>query len=72
MGAEIRDASARGFASSHDEVIPSLRSVAVPLVVRGRVPAAIAVVFVASTRPDDEIASRLTASATAIRDALGG
>ena len=72
LAAEVRDAAARGFATSHDEVIPSLRAVAVPLVVRGRGPAAIAVVFVASTHSDDEIAARLAESATAIRDALGG
>lgn len=69
---EIRDAAARGFATSHDEVIPSLRAVAVPLTVRGRGPAAIAVVFVATTHTDEEIAARLMRSATAIREALGG
>lgn len=69
---EIRDAAARGFAISHDEVIPSLRAVAVPLALRGRGPAAIAVVFVATTHTDAEIAARLTRSATAIREALGG
>jgi DNA-binding IclR family transcriptional regulator len=72
LAAEVRDAAARGFATSHDEVIPSLRAVAVPLVVRGRGPAAVSVVFVASAHSDDEIAARLTESATAIRDALGG
>ena len=68
----MRDASARGYATSHDEVIPSLRAVAVPLTVRGRGPAAIAVVFVASTLSDEEIAARLSRSAAAIREALGG
>jgi DNA-binding IclR family transcriptional regulator len=70
--AEVTDAAARGFATSHDEVIPSLRSVSVPLVVRGRRPAAIAVVYVASDHEPDEIAARLRRSATVIRDALGG
>ena len=69
---EVTDAAARGYATSHDEVIPSLRAVAVPLVVRGRGPAAIAVVFVASSHSDEEIAARLGASAAAIREALGG
>lgn len=69
---EIRDAAARGFATSHDEVIPTLRAVAVPLSLRGRSPSAIAVVYVASVRSDAAIAERLTRSATAIRDALGG
>lgn len=62
----------RGWATSHDEVIPSLRSVAVPLHVRGRQPAAIAVVFVASARSEEDIAARLTRSAVAVREALGG
>ena len=69
---EIRDAATRGYAISHDEVIPSLRAVAVPLVLRGRGPAAIAVVFVASAHTDEEIAARLIRSATTIREALGG
>ncbi|WP_194397708.1 IclR family transcriptional regulator [Microbacterium atlanticum] len=69
---EIRDAATRGYATSHDEVIPSLRAVAVPLRVRGRGPAAIAVVFVASAHGDAEIAARLAVSAAAIREALGG
>jgi DNA-binding IclR family transcriptional regulator len=69
---EVADAATRGFATSHDEVIPSLRAVAVPLSVRGRGPAAIAVVFVASAHSDEEIAGRLTRSAASIREALGG
>jgi len=69
---DVTDAAARGFATSHDEVIPSLRSVSVPLVVRGRPPAAIAVVYVASAYEPAEIAARLHRSAAVIRDALGG
>jgi len=69
---EVTDAAARGFATSHDEVIPSLRSVSVPLVVRGRRPSAIAVVYVASAHEPPEIAARLQVSAALIRDALGG
>ncbi|WP_375384216.1 IclR family transcriptional regulator [uncultured Microbacterium sp.] len=69
---EVRDAAARGFATSHDEVIPSLRSVSVPLVVRGRRPAAIAVVYVASAHEPAQIAERLRRSADVIREALGG
>lgn len=72
LAAEIADAAARGWATSHDEVIPTLRSVAVPLAVRGRAPAALAVVHVSSGRPDDAIAHRLAAAAATIRDALGG
>lgn len=69
---DVTDAAARGFATSHDEVIPSLRSVAVPLLVRGRGPAAVAVVYVASDHEPEVIAARLTRSATSIKDALGG
>jgi DNA-binding IclR family transcriptional regulator len=69
---DVADAAARGFATSHDEVIPSLRSVSVPLVVRGRQPAAIAVVYVASSHEPAVIAARLQRSAAVIRDALGG
>lgn len=72
LAAEVTDAAARGFATSHDEVIPTLRAVAVPLALRGREPASLAVVYVASAHGDDEIAARLTRSAAAIREALGG
>ncbi|MBS1897619.1 IclR family transcriptional regulator [uncultured Microbacterium sp.] len=60
-----------GFATSHDEVIPTVQSVAVPLALRGQRPAAIAVVHVATDRTDAEIAARLQHSAATIRDALG-
>jgi DNA-binding IclR family transcriptional regulator len=69
---EVAQARERGWATSHDEVIPSLRAVAVPLVLRGRPPAAVAVVFVASRFGDDEVAARLSRSAAAIREALAG
>ena len=60
-----------GFATSHDEVIPTVQSVAVPLALRAQRPAAIAVVHVATDRSDAEIAERLARSATTIREALG-
>jgi DNA-binding IclR family transcriptional regulator len=69
---ELTDAAARGWFDSHDEVIPTLRAVAVPLSLRGRGPAAIAAVYLASRHDDAEIAARLGRSAAAIRDALGG
>ena len=69
---ELDAVTAQGYATSHDEVIPTLRSVAVPLAVRGHGPAAIAVVFVASSHDDDAIAARLMRSAAAMREALGG
>lgn len=69
---EIRGIGTRGFATSHDEVIPTVQAVSVPLPLRGQRPAAIAVVHVAS--PDDPaaIARRLQRSAEAIRAALEG
>jgi len=72
LSAEVADAAARGWAASHDEVIPSLRAVAVPLLVRGRGPAALAVVYLASAHDPAEIAARLQRSAQIVRDALGG
>jgi DNA-binding IclR family transcriptional regulator len=59
------------FATSHDEVIPGLRSVAVPLPATGIPPAALAVVFVSSAYDDHEIATRLTVAAAAIGRDLG-
>jgi len=72
LRAEVAHAAARGWAESHDEVIPTLRSVAVPVILRGREPSAIAVVYVASAHQPAEIAARLRIGAAAIRDALGG
>jgi DNA-binding IclR family transcriptional regulator len=71
LRSEVTDAAGLGFATSHDEVIPSLHSVAVPLVVRGRRPSSIAVVYVASAHDPARIAARLKRSADVIRDALG-
>ncbi|WAC67834.1 IclR family transcriptional regulator [Microbacterium sp. SL75] len=70
LAAEVTDAAERGWATSHDEVIPTLRAVAVPLSVQGREPAAVAAVHVATDRDDGEIAARLQAAAEAIRRAL--
>jgi DNA-binding IclR family transcriptional regulator len=60
-----------GFATSHDEVIRGLRSVAVPLRAAGIPPAAVAVVFVSSPQDDHEIGSRLATAATIIARSLG-
>ena len=68
---EVARSRLAGFATSHDEVIPTVQSVAVPLALRAQRPAAIAVVHVATDRSDTEIAERLTRSATTIREALG-
>lgn len=73
LRAEIAEAARRGFATSHDEVIPTVQSVSVPLRLRGdQRPAAIAAVYVASPVEPEAIAARLHRSAAAIREALGG
>jgi len=72
LAEEAMATAARGYVQSHDEVIPSVRSVAVPLRLRGRDPAALAVVYVASAHEAPAIGARLAASAASIRDALGG
>ncbi|UWF77978.1 MULTISPECIES: IclR family transcriptional regulator [Microbacterium] len=72
LHAEVAEVAARGHATSHDEVIPTVQSVAVPLPLRGQRPAAIAVVHVATRFTDEEIAARLRRSADTIREALGG
>lgn len=68
---DVAQVRTQGFATSHDEVIPTVRSVAVPLALRGQRPAAIAVVHVASAHDDREIAERLRQSAQAIAAPLG-
>lgn len=70
LAAEVAEAAERGWATSHDEVIPTLRAVAVPLPVQGREPAAVAAVHVATALDDGTIAARLTAAAEEIRRAL--
>lgn len=70
--AEIAAVQARGFATSFSEVIPNLRSVAVPLTLRGRPAATVAAVYVAADREPATIAATLGAAAAAIRSALDG
>lgn len=70
--ADVRTARERGWATSHDEVIAGLRSIAVPLALpRGEL-AAIAVVYLSDPHPDAEIARRLQQVAAAITSAIGG
>lgn len=69
---EIAESRARGYARSHDEVVPSLSSVAVPLTLPGQPPASIAVIHVAFARPEAEIAERLRLAAEAVTRAYGG
>lgn len=72
LRAEIEQIATHGYATSHDEVIPTVRSVAVPLRLRGHRPAAIAVVHVASPVPEHDIAAQLRQAASVIRTALDG
>ncbi|UIP60083.1 IclR family transcriptional regulator [Agromyces marinus] len=68
---ELEESRARGFALSHDEVVPSLRSVAVPLILPGQPPAAVAAIHVSLAKPEDEIAERLAATARRIARSHG-
>ncbi|MEU4016623.1 IclR family transcriptional regulator [Microbacterium sp. NPDC028030] len=72
LAADVDAARRRGYATSHDEVIPTVQAVAVPLVLRGQRPSAIAVLHVATDLDDAEIAARLQRSAAVIREALDG
>ncbi len=69
---EIREVAVRAWAESQDEVISSLHSIAVPLSLRGRAPAAIAVVYLPNGTSAASVAERLARSAATIREALGG
>lgn len=73
LRAEVEAAARRGYATSHDEVIPTVRSIAVPLGLRApQRPAAIAVVSVGAAEHPEEVAARLERSAAIVRTALGG
>ncbi|SEB44870.1 DNA-binding transcriptional regulator, IclR family [Paramicrobacterium humi] len=71
LRADMAETLERGYATSHDEVIPTVKSVAVPLALRGRRPAALAAVYVGPAHDPAMIAERLARSAATIRDALG-
>nr|WP_276512219.1 helix-turn-helix domain-containing protein [Cryobacterium roopkundense] len=55
-----------GFARSHNEVISGLSSIAVPLMISGRAPAALAVVYISSAHAPAFIGARLAAAAEVI------
>ena len=67
---EAAVARSQGFATSHDEVIAGLSSVAAPIRVSGRLPAAVAVVYIRSAHPEAELGARIAASARAIEEQL--
>ncbi|MER7014261.1 helix-turn-helix domain-containing protein [Saccharopolyspora sp. NPDC000359] len=71
LRAEIAESRALGFARSSDEVVPSLRSVAVPLVLPDQPLASIAVIHVSLPRPEEEIAARLKTAAKRVQRAYG-
>lgn len=68
--AEATEAAKSGYAISHDEVIEGLRSVAVPLLLRGHPPASLAVVYVATEFSIEHIARRLASAAATIASEL--
>lgn len=72
LRADVAEVLARGYATTHDEVIPTVQSIAVPLSLRGRRPASLAVVYIGPRDDHAEIAARLQRSAATIRGALGG
>lgn len=59
-----------GFAESHDEVVPGLRAIAVPLVLHGYEPLAVGVAFLSSTQSVTDIVDRLRVAAAEIAAAL--
>ena len=67
---EAQLAKETGYAVSHDEVIPGVSAVAVPVSVPGQLPAAIAVVYIRTDTPDREIAVALKRSAATIEAEL--
>ncbi len=59
-------ARTRGYAESHDEVLAGVSSIAAPIRVAGRRPAALAVVYIRSDQEPPTIGARLSASAERI------
>jgi DNA-binding IclR family transcriptional regulator len=68
---EAHAAREAGFASSHDEVIDGLSSIAVPLPLPGHPRAALAAVYLTTEVDPVGIAAKLTKSARAIASRLG-
>jgi DNA-binding IclR family transcriptional regulator len=68
---EADESRARGYALSHDEVIPGLSSVAVPLILPHHRPAALAVVYLGTGIDPEPIGAALNAAAERIARAVG-
>lgn len=69
--ADLDRASSDGYASSFDEVIPGVGSVAVPLMTAGQLPAALAVVYPRQALDEAHLAGVLQQGAGTILDRLG-
>lgn len=67
---EAAAAANHGYATSHDEVIRGLSSVAAPVRIPGKRPAAVAVVYVQTGQQDARIGEAVRATATRIEAAL--
>ncbi|WP_309081979.1 helix-turn-helix domain-containing protein [Zhihengliuella sp.] len=68
------EARRRGYASSHDEVIPGVSSVASPVIVPGQLPASVAIVYPTATGPlpAAKLGDRVSLAARTIERSLGG
>ncbi|MET1022016.1 MAG: helix-turn-helix domain-containing protein [Arthrobacter sp.] len=69
--AEAAEARSRGYAASHDEVIPGVSSLAVPIRVPGGRPAALAVVYIRAAQDAEGAAAALNDAARRIEAQLG-
>ena len=68
---QLKQAAVDGYATSHDEVIPGVGSVAVPLMAAGQLPASLAVVYPRQEVDEQRIAAVLQDGAETILDRLG-
>ncbi|PPK94579.1 DNA-binding IclR family transcriptional regulator [Kineococcus xinjiangensis] len=69
---EIAEVRRRGWATSHDEVIPGLRAVAVPVPAHLEEPCALAVVYIDGAALDEgRLGARLAAAAGGLAAAMG-
>lgn len=69
--ADLQQALTDGYATSHDEVIPGVGSVAVPLMAAGQLPASLAVVYPRQQVDEQHIAAVLHEGAQAVISRLG-
>lgn len=63
---------AQRYESSQDEVLPGIAAIAVPLVIAGNPPSALAVIYLPRVVNTEQIAEALTAAAARIVVAVGG